>query len=31
MDWLLIVLPGVIWGASFVFIAEGLSAVRRMG
>ena len=27
IDWLLIVLPGVIWGASFLFIAEGLTAV----
>lgn len=25
-DWLLLILPGVIWGASFYFIAEGLEA-----
>ena len=26
-DWALLVVPGVIWGASFLFIAEGLAAV----
>jgi drug/metabolite transporter (DMT)-like permease len=30
-DWLLLVVPGVIWGASFLFIAEALGAVRPNG
>ena len=31
MDWVLLVVPGVIWGASFVFIAEGLEAMGPNG
>jgi len=27
MDWLLIGIPGLIWGASFLFIAEGLGVL----
>jgi drug/metabolite transporter (DMT)-like permease len=30
-DWLLLVIPGVIWGASFLFIAEALEAVGPDG
>src|SRR6185436_2300095 len=31
LDWTVLVLPGVIWGASFLFMAEGLRAVDPMG
>ena len=30
-DWLLLVIPGVIWGASFLFIAEALEAIGPNG
>jgi drug/metabolite transporter (DMT)-like permease len=31
VDWLILILPGVIWGASFFFIAEGLRVMGPNG
>ncbi|MGE5802599.1 MAG: DMT family transporter [Gemmatimonadota bacterium] len=30
-DWLLLIVPGAIWGTSFLFIAEGLQAIGPSG
>ena len=30
-DWLLLIVPGFIWGASFLFIAEGMRAMGANG
>jgi drug/metabolite transporter (DMT)-like permease len=31
MEWILLIVPGVIWGTSFLFIAEGLEAMGPNG
>ncbi|MEP7116440.1 MAG: DMT family transporter, partial [Acidobacteriota bacterium] len=31
LDWVVMIVPGLIWGASFLLMAEGLEAVAPMG